>query len=162
MSKKHIEKDKKKKSTEKEKSKESMFQFLKKNIIPKKITEKMNKENIRTVTLYLKNGNIKYEEGLQLCGLRNYNKALVCFAQSRNSFLQLSKLMNYNPRDYPQEFRKIINEKILEKLKLVNQSIRECNEYIRNGKNLKNTNNSNDILKNYNFNLLYKIIYMKK
>ena len=150
------EKDKKKKSAEKEKEKpkKSLFSFLKKkdnNIISKKITEKMNKEDIRTVTLYMKNGNNKYEEGLQLCGLRNYNNALVCFAQSRNSFLQLSKLMNNNPRDYPKEFRKIINEKILEKLKLVNQSIRECNEYIKNGKNIQNTNSTNEILKNLNF-----------
>ena len=153
--KKNNEKDKKKKSAEKEKPKKSIFSFFKKkdnNIISKKITEKMNKENIRTVTLYMKNGNNKYEEGLQLCGFRNYNNALVCFAQSRNSFLQLSKLMNNNPRDYPPEFRKIINEKILEKLKLVNQSIRECNDYIRNGKNLKNnTTSTNDILKNLNF-----------
>ena len=150
------EKDKKKKSAEKEKDKpkKSLFSFLKKkdnNIISKKITEKMNKEDIRTVTLYMKNGNNKYEEGLQLCGLRNYNNALVCFAQSRNSFLQLSKLMNNNPRDYPKEFRKIINEKILDKLKLVNQSIRECNEYIKNGKNIQNTNSTNEILKNLNF-----------
>ena len=58
------EKDKKKKSAEKEKDKpkKSLFSFLKKkdnNIISKKITEKMNKEDIRTVTLYMKNGNNK-------------------------------------------------------------------------------------------------------
>ena len=145
---------KSKKSQEIEKPKKSIFSFFKKknnSTINKNIYKKVNKENIRTVTLYMKNGNIKYEEGLQLCGIRNYNKALVSFLKSRNSFLQLSQLMKNNPKDYPEEFRKIINERLLEKLKLANQSIRECNNYIKDGKNLQNTTKANDILKNLNF-----------
>ena len=147
------EKDKKKKSAEKEKKK-SIFSLNKNekdaNLKNKTIYEKMKKENIRIVTLYLKNGNMKYEEGLQLCGLRNYDKALACFAQSRNSFFQLNKLMISNTKDYPDEFRKKIKDKLTEKINLVNQSIRECDEYIKKGKNLKSTNKVNQILKNYN------------
>ena len=147
------EKDKKKKSAEKEKKK-SIFSLNKNekdtNLKNKTIYEKMKKENIRIVTLYLKNGNMKYEEGLQLCGFRNYDKALACFAQSRNSFFQLNKLMISNTKDYPDEFRKKIKDKLTEKINLVNQSIRECDEYIKKGKNLKSTNKVNQILKNYN------------
>ena len=62
-------------------------------VISKKIYQKMKKENIKMVSLYLKNGNIKYEQGLQLCGLRNYKDALTCFAHSKNSFLQLNKIL---------------------------------------------------------------------
>ena len=59
----------------------------------------LKKENIRIVTLYLKNGNIKSQEGLKFCGFRKYNQALTCFAQARNSFMQLSKLINNDTKN---------------------------------------------------------------
>ena len=118
-------------------------------VISKKIYQKMKKENIKMVSLYLKNGNIKYEQGLQLCGLRNYKDALTCFAHSKNSFLQLNKILTQNKKDYPDEFKNIINKKLGEKLLLVNQSIKECNDFLKRGKNnvLAKSKFPKDILK---------------
>ena len=124
-----------------------------KNKIPRNIYGKIKKENIRIVTLYLKNGNNKYDQGIQLCGLRNYKDALTCFAHSKNSYLQLKKLITKNSRIYPEEFRKIINDKLTEKISLVNKSIKECNNFMKNGQNRLVTKNSrvNEILKKVNF-----------
>ena len=118
-------------------------------VISKKIYQKMKKENIKMVSLYLKNGNIKYEQGLQLCGLRNYKDALTCFAHSKNSFLQLNKILTQNKKDYPDEFKNIINKKLGEKLLLVNQSIKECYDFLKRGKNnvLAKSKFPKDILK---------------
>ena len=126
-----------------EENKQSIFNYNK--------NYKVKKEKIKIVTLYLRNGNIKYEAGLQFCGLRKYDNALVCFAQARNSYMQLNKLLNNNTKDYPEEFRKLIIVKLFEKIKLVNQSIRECNQLIKKGKNIKKTTNEKEILKKINF-----------
>ena len=124
-----------------------------KNKIPRNIYGKIKKENIRIVTLYLKNGNNKYDQGIQLCGLRNYKDALTCFAHSKNSYLQLKKLMTKNSRIYPEEFRKIINDKLTEKISLVNKSIKECNDFLKKGQNrlVKKNSRVNEILKKVNF-----------
>jgi len=122
-------------------------------IISKNIYQKMRKEDIKVVALYLKNGNVKYEQGLQLCGLRNYKNALTCFAHSKNSFMQLKKMIFNNNNNYPEEFKNIINTKLEEKIKLVNQSIKECNEFLKKGKNMNLTNakNPDDILRKLHF-----------
>ena len=86
------------------------------------------------MALIMKNGNRKYEEGLQLCGYRKYNDALTSFAQSRSSFFKINKMLNNKNNDYPTEFKMIMAKKINEKLKLVNQSIRESNELLKKGK----------------------------
>ena len=153
---------KKNNNQEKEKPKNFIIDFFKKKLDKTEATKnniysKVKKENIRIVTLYLKNGNIKSQEGLKFCGFRKYNQALTCFAQARNSFMQLSKLINNDKKNYPEEFRKLINEKLNEKIKLANQSIKECNDYIKKGKNSDKTNNVNDILKNLNFKQDYNI-----
>ena len=124
-----------------------------KNIISRNVYGKIKKENIKIVTLYLKNGNNKYDQGLQLCGLRNYKDALTSFAHSKNSYMQLRKLMSKNTRIYPEEFRKIINDKLTEKISLVNQSIKECNNFLKKGQNRLVTKNSrvNEILKKVSF-----------
>ena len=120
-------------------------------LISKNIYQKMRKEDIKVVALYLKNGNTKYEQGLQLCGLRNYKNAITCFAHSRNSFMQLKKMIfnNKNNNHYPEEFKNVLNTKLIEKLRLVNQSIKECSEFLKNGKNnaIANSKTPNDILK---------------
>ena len=120
-------------------------------IISKNIYQKMRKEDIKVVALYLKNGNTKYEQGLQLCGLRNYQNAITCFAHSRNSYMQLKKMIfnNKNNNHYPEEFKNVLNTKLIEKLRLVNQSIKECSEFLKNGKNnaIANSKTPNDILK---------------
>ena len=124
-------------------------------LISKNIYQKMRKEDIKVVALYLKNGNTKYEQGLQLCGLRNYKNAITCFAHSRNSFMQLKKMIfnNKNNNHYPEEFKNVINTKLIEKLRLVNQSIKECSEFLKNGKNnaIANSKTPNDILKKLHF-----------
>ena len=153
---------KKNNNQEKEKPKNFIIDFFKKKLDKTEATKnniysKVKKENIRIVTLYLKNGNIKSQEGLKFCGFRKYNQALTCFAQARNSFMQLSKLINNDKKNYPEEFRKLINEKLNEKIKLANQSIKECNDYIKKGKNADKTNNVNNILKNLNFKQDYNI-----
>ena len=66
--------------------------------------------------------------------------------------MQLSKLINNDRKNYPAEFRKLINDKLSEKIKLANQSIKECNDYIKKGKNFEKINNANNIFKNLNFN----------
>ena len=58
----------------------------------------MKREDMRIVSLYLKNGNIKYQEGLDLCGRRKYYEAQTCFGQARYSFMSINKLMNANPK----------------------------------------------------------------
>ena len=124
-------------------------------LISKNIYQKMRKEDIKVVALYLKNGNTKYEQGLQLCGLRNYKNAITCFAHSRNSFMQLKKMIfnNKNNNHYPEEFKNVLNTKLIEKLRLVNQSIKECSEFLKNGKNntIANSKTPNDILKKLHF-----------
>ena len=124
-------------------------------IISKNIYQKMRKEDIKVVALYLKNGNTKYEQGLQLCGLRNYKNAITCFAHSRNSYMQLKKMIfnNKNNNHYPEEFKNVLNTKLIEKLRLVNQSIKECSEFLKNGKNntIANSKTPNDILKKLHF-----------
>ena len=122
-------------------------------IISKNIYQKMRKEDIKVVALYLKNGNVKYDQGLQLCGLRNYKNALICFAHSKNSYMQLKKMIFNNKNDYPEEFKNIISTKLAEKIQLVNQSIKECNDFLKNGKNtnIANAKNPNDILRKLHF-----------
>ena len=124
-------------------------------LISKNIYQKMRKEDIKVVALYLKNGNTKYEQGLQLCGLRNYKNAITCFAHSRNSYMQLKKMIfnNKNNNHYPEEFKNVLNTKLIEKLRLVNQSIKECSEFLKNGKNntIANSKTPNDILKKLHF-----------
>ena len=124
--------------------------------ISKSIYSKIEPEDLRIVLLYMKNGNNKYQEGLDLCGKRKYLEAQSCFNYARNSFISLSKLMNGNPKAYPSEFRIVISQKINEKLQLVYQSIRECNEFIRNKKNeiiIKKPEKPQDILRNVNKNI---------
>ena len=134
------------KVTGKEKEKEN-----ENTIISKNIYKKMRKEDIKVVALYLKNGNTKYEQGLHFCGVRNYKNALTCFAHSRNSFMQLKKMIfnNKNNNHYPEEFKNVLNTKLIEKLHLVNKSIKECSEFVKNGKNnaIANPKTPNDILK---------------
>ena len=129
--------------------------FGQKPAISKKVYSKIKQEDIRIVSLYLKNGNIKYQEGLDLCGRRKYYEAQTCFGQARYSFLQLNKLMNANPKTYPTEFRNVISKKINEKLALVYQSLKECSSFIKNNNTnqiLKNPQKAEDILKNINTN----------
>ena len=124
--------------------------------ISKSIYSKVEPEDLRIVLLYMKNGNNKYQEGLDLCGKRKYLEAQSCFNYARNSYISLSKLMNGNPKAYPSEFRIVISQKINEKLQLVYQSIRECNEFIRNKKNeiiIKKPEKAQDILRNNNKNI---------
>ena len=113
----------------------------------------MRKEDLKVIALYLKNGNVKYEQGLQLCGLRNYKNALTCFAHARNSYMQLKKMIYNNNNNYPEEFKNIINKKLYEKLQLVNQSIKECNEFLKKGKNsnIANAKTPDDILRKLHF-----------
>ena len=78
---------------------------------------------------------------------------MTCFAHSKNSYLQLKKLMTKNSRIYPEEFRKIINDKLTEKISLVNKSIKECNDFLKKGQNrlVKKNSRVNEILKKVNF-----------
>ena len=124
--------------------------------ISKSIYSKVEPEDLRIVLLYMKNGNNKYQEGLDLCGKRKYLEAKTCFNLARNSYTSLSKLMNGNPKAYPSEFRIVISQKINEKLQLVFQSIRECNEFIRNNKAeniIKKPEKPQEILRNANKNI---------
>ena len=134
--------------------KKSFFSFFKKKQqISKKVYAKIKPEDLRIVLLYMKNSNNKYQEGLDWCGKRKYNEALTSFAQARNSYTTLNKLMNANPKAYPTEFRMVISQKINEKLNLVHQSIRECNGFLRNnytGQIAKNPEKAEDILRNIN------------
>ena len=115
--------------------------FGKKSAISKKAYSKIKPEDLRIVLLYMKNSNNKYQEGLDLCGRRQYNDALTCFAQARSSYINLNKIMNGNPKAYPSEFRMVVSKKINEKLSLVYQSIKECSALVR-------TKNTEQILKN--------------
>ena len=124
--------------------------------ISKSIYSKVEPEDLRIVLLYMKNGNNKYQEGLDLCGKRKYFEAQSCFNYARNSYTSLSKLMNGNPKAYPSEFRIVISQKINEKLQLVFQSIRECKEFIRNKKTEiinKKPEKAQEILRNVNKNI---------
>ena len=145
---------KEEKEEKKEKNQKENIEKKDTNIIPKDIYEKVKKEDIKVVSLFLKNGNIKYEHGLRYCGLRKYNDALTCFNQSKNSFTQLNKMMKNNTNIYPQKFREIVTNKVNEKLKTVNISIKQCYDFLKKGKNntLKNNNAVNNILRNLNFN----------
>ena len=138
------------------------------DVISKKLYEKIKKEDLKIMALIMKNGNRKYEEGLQLCGYRKYNDALTSFAQSRSSFFKINKMLNNKNNDYPTEFKMIMAKKINEKLKLVNQSIRESNELLKKyGVNkivIKAQKKPEDILKHYNIkeetnNLNFSSIY---
>ena len=122
--------------------------------ISKSIYSKIEPEDLRIVLLYMKNGNNKYQEGLDLCGKRKYLEAQSCFNYARNSYISLSKLMNGNPKAYPSEFRIVISQKINEKLQLVYQSIRECNEFIKKNEIIiKKPEKAQDILRNNNKNI---------
>ena len=125
-----------------------------KPVISKSIYSKVEPEDLRIVLLYMKNGNNKYQEGLDLCGKRKYLEAQSCFNYARNSYITLSKLMNGNPKAYPSEFRIVISQKINEKLQLVYQSIRECNEFIKKNEIIiKKPEKAQDILRNNNKNI---------
>ena len=125
-----------------------------KPVISKSIYSKVEPEDLRIVLLYMKNGNNKYQEGLDLCGKRKYLEAQSCFNYARNSYISLSKLMNGNPKAYPSEFRIVISQKINEKLQLVYQSIRECNEFIKKNEIIiKKPEKAQDILRNNNKNI---------
>ena len=125
-----------------------------KPVISKSIYSKVEPEDLRIVLLYMKNGNNKYQEGLDLCGKRKSLEAQSCFNYARNSFISLSKLMNGNPKAYPSEFRIVISQKINEKLQLVYQSIRECNEFIKKNEIIiKKPEKAQDILRNNNKNI---------
>ena len=134
--------------------------FRKKSAIPKKVYAKIKPENLKIVLLYMKNSNNKYQEGLDLCGRRKYIEAQTCFLQARSSYMNLNKIMNGNPRDYPLEFRNTISSKINEKLALVHQSLKECSSFIRTKNTdqiLKNPEKAQDILKNINSNNNYDL-----
>ena len=127
----------------------------KKTAISKKVYSKIKPEDLKIVLLYMKNSNNKYQEGLDLCGKKKYIEAQTCFAQAKSSFINLKSLMNGNPKAYPSEFRNVIFQKINEKLQFVFQSIRECNQYIRDNKNnqiIQNKEKAKDILRNVNSN----------
>ena len=115
----------------------------------------------------MKNSNNKYQEGLDLCGKRQYNEAQKCFLQAKNSYMGLGKIMNGNPRAYPNEFKMVISQKINEKLNLVHQSLKECSNFAReqNSKQIMNNpekakeflrnmgkKNNNNNFNNFNFN----------
>ena len=134
----------------------SPFSFFgKKSAISKKVYSKIKPEDLKIVLLYMKNSNNKYQEGLDLCGRRNYYEAQTCFLQARSSYMNLNKILNGNPKAYPVEFRNTISSKINEKLALVHQSLKECSSFIRTNntnKILKNPEKADDILKNINSN----------
>ena len=125
--------------------------FGKKSAISKNAYSKIKPEDLRVVLLYMKNSNNKYQEGIDLCGKRNYSEAQKCFLQAKNSYMCLGKLMNGNPKAYPTEFRMVISQKINEKLTLVHQSLRECSSFLRDQNSnqiLKNPEKAKDILRN--------------
>ena len=126
-----------------------------KTTISKNVYSKIKPEDLKIVLLYMKNSNKKYQEGIDLCGRRKYLEAQTYFAQAKSSYLRLNSLMNGNPRAYPTEFRNVISHKINEKLQLVHQSIRECNQFIKNKNTeqiIKNPETAKDILKSINNN----------
>ena len=149
-------------------SAQPLFSFGNKTAISKKAYSKIKPEDLRVVLLYMKNSNNKYQEGLDLCGKRQYNEAQKCFLQAKNSYMSLGKIMNSNPRAYPNEFRMVISKKINEKLNLVHQSLKECSNFAReqNSKQIMNNpekakeflrnigkkNNNNHNFNNFNFN----------
>ena len=138
-----------------EKNKSPFSFFGKKSAISKKTYSKIKPEDLKIVLLYMKNSNNKYQEGLDLCGRRQYYEAQTCFAQARASYMNLNKIMNGNPKAYPTEFRMVISQKINEKLALVYQSIKECSTFIRTKNTdqmLKNPEKAQDILRNININ----------
>ena len=144
-----------------------LFSFGNKTAISKKAYSKIKPEDLRVVLLYMKNSNNKYQEGLDLCGKRQYNEAQKCFLQAKNSYMGLGKIMNGNPRAYPNEFKMVISQKINEKLNLVHQSLKECSNFAReqNSKQIMNNpekakeflrnmgkKNNNNNFNNFNFN----------
>jgi len=124
-----------------------------KTAISKNVYSKVKPEDLRIVLLYMKNSNNKYQEGLDLCGQRKYVEAQSCFNYAKSSYLSLNKLMNGNPRAYPIEFTMVISKKINEKLILLHQSIRECNNFIKTKNTehiLRNNGKPQDVLRSIN------------
>ena len=125
--------------------------FGTKTQISKNAYSRIKPEDLKVVILYMKNSNNKSQEGLDLCGKRQYDEALKSFLQAKNSYMSLRKIMNNNPRAYPDEFKMVIFKKINEKLTLVHQSITECSGLLKEQRSkqiLTNPEKSKDILRN--------------
>ena len=125
--------------------------FGTKTQISKNAYSRIKPEDLKVVILYMKNSNNKSQEGLDLCGKRQYDEALKSFLQAKNSYMSLRKIMNNNPRAYPDEFKMVIFKKINEKLTLVHQSISECSGLLKEQRSkqiLTNPEKSKDILRN--------------
>ena len=128
----------------------------KKIVLTKDVYDQIKPEDLKTVLLYMKNSNNKYQEGLDLFNNKKFNEAKDCFNQSRASFMNLNKLVNNNPTAYPNKFRVLISLKINEKMRETLKLIKDCNSFLINDKPEKTSKSQGKSIKNLNFNLIHK------
>ena len=124
----------------------------KKYVLTKDIYDKIDKEDLKDVLAHLKNSNNKYQEGINLYENKNYNEAKNCFYQARESFMNLNKLINNNPKAYPDKFRIVISLKINEKMRETLNRIKECNTFMMKTKSERNSKSQGKSFSKLNFN----------
>ena len=139
--------------------------------ISKKVYEKIKPNDLKIVLNLMKTSNAKYQEGLNLCNQGRYNDSLNCFKSAKNSFMGVNKLIQSKTDAYPKEFRRVMQSKITDKIKLVHEAARECSsimkekragiisnnptkvkEFLSKQSTIANKNNTNNNTNNYNYN----------
>ncbi len=137
-------------------------------IIPQKIYNQINKNDLNTILKCLEKCNNKYQEAINLYNNVLYYKSLDVLIKTRASYLKLNYYIQ-EKKSFPKEFQNIMSLKIGEKVSKINNSINQVsplaakqrnglNKYIQNIKNQKHNNLNNNINTNLNNNLNNNII----
>ena len=125
--------------------------------LPKKVSQKIKPNDLKTVLNVMKKFNLKYQEGVDLCKEGNYEESLDYLKHAKSAFLGLNKMIQSNTDAYPKEFRQIMASKINDKIKSIHQSAKKClklkkeknddylsnNNYGNNNSNFNSLNNNN-------------------
>ena len=125
--------------------------------LPKKVSQKIKPNDLKTVLNVMKKCNLKYQEGVDLCKEGNYEESLDYLKHAKSAFLGLNKMIQSNTDAYPKEFRQIMASKINDKIKSIHQSAKKClklkkeknddylsnNNYGNNNSNFNSLNNNN-------------------
>jgi SpoVK/Ycf46/Vps4 family AAA+-type ATPase len=131
-----------------------------------KIYAKVNPDDLHKIVELMKKCDTRYQQGLEEFKNKNFIFAVELFKKSLNSYIALKKIIHDKPEIYPLEFRQLMDQKIDNKINLLNYTLNKTELIIEkmtvnNVKNLHrnmthNDNNNNNNNNNINqfFNLM--------
>ena len=125
------------------------------------IYNKVNPQELHKIIEFMKKCDSRYKQGLEAFQKKNFVVSVELFKKSLNSFVSLNKIIHDKPEIYPKDFQELMNQKINNKINLLDSNIKKTELIIQkitvnNIKNLQrnmtlnNNNNNNNINPNFN------------